>query len=148
MFLKWVLIYIRTWSVYALEPKGSGPNDYSKCWEVSEVRELLSDGNRGGPVTILFVLRAWDWSLVFDTMRASMGPQCSTSHKSAGFSVSPRYFFICCKPFCCSFVIHMIHLDMYEKADCGWYWLTPRDLNNNFLDEYISIVKSFYFWIF
>lgn len=34
-------------------------NDYSKRWGVSGVRELVSDCNRGGgPVTILFVLKA------------------------------------------------------------------------------------------
>lgn len=45
-------------SVYAREAKGPGPDDYSKGWEVSEVRESVSESNRGGPVTILFVLRA------------------------------------------------------------------------------------------
>ena len=29
-----------------------------KGWEVGEVRESLSESDRGGPVTILFVLRA------------------------------------------------------------------------------------------
>lgn len=45
-------------SAYALGTKGPGPDDYSKGWKVSEVRELVSESNRGGPVTILFVLRA------------------------------------------------------------------------------------------
>lgn len=115
--------------------------------EVGEVRESVSESNRGGLVTILFVLRAWDWSLVFDAMRASMGPQYSTSH---------RLFFVClcttsslipfnqdfnlCEHFCCSFVTHMIPRDMYEKTRCGWYWLTCRGLNNNLLAEYFKKV--------
>lgn len=82
--------YLILQSVYALETKGPGPDDYSKGWEVSEVRESVSESNRGGLVTILFVLRAWDWSLVFDAMRASMGPQYSISHRLSAFLVSMR----------------------------------------------------------
>lgn len=80
IFIKWTQralthSYTVPRSVYDLETKGPEPDDYSKGWEVSEVRESLSESNRGGPVTILFVLRAWDWSLVFDATRASIGPQ-------------------------------------------------------------------------
>lgn len=116
-----------------------------RAGEVSEVRESVSERNRGGPVTILFVLGAWDWSLVFDTMRASAGPSAFTlAAELQGVRVSPRSFFSRShlnpdfnlrEHFCCSFVTHMIPLDMHERAQRGRYWLTSRDLNSDPLSE-------------
>ena len=44
--------------IYVPGTRGPGPDDYSKGCEVSGVRESVSESNRGGPVTILFVLKA------------------------------------------------------------------------------------------
>lgn len=59
-FIKWTQVYTCRipWSVYAFMTKGPGPDDYSKGWEVGEVRESVSESNRGWLVTILFVLKA------------------------------------------------------------------------------------------
>lgn len=127
-----------------------GPDDYSKGWEVSEVRESVSESNRGGPVTILFVLRAWDRSLVFDTMRASMGPRYSTSHKL--FSVSALI------PLCSHLSLTLICASSFVVPSWPtWFTLTctrrltvadidwSSDLNSNLQGEYFGIVERLHF---
>lgn len=44
--------------VYVHETKSPEQDDYSKSWKVSQVSKLVSESNRWGLVTILFVLRA------------------------------------------------------------------------------------------
>lgn len=57
-----------------IHSSASAPGDYSEGQGAAQVRESVSDGSTGGPAAILFVLKASDYSLVFNLHEALDGP--------------------------------------------------------------------------